>query len=238
MNLVVDYGNTHAKVGIFTNGELTHQQSFGSDEELKSHLQSIDHEHIIVSSVKTDAQQILSWSASASKKLVLHHTLPLPVKIHYTTPHTLGVDRMAGVCGAHRLFPTETCLVIDAGTCITYDIVDPVGNYWGGNISPGLNMRFKAMHTLTSRLPLIQPTENVLVVGDSTEHAMQSGVILGIEQEMRGMIKLFEQKFGPMRVILCGGDTSFFENRLKNSIFASPELVLVGLNSILEHNVQ
>jgi type III pantothenate kinase len=237
MNLVVDYGNSAAKVGIFDHQNLMEKQSFHDAAELRQFLNSYNANHLIISSVNTDAAEIASWSHASGLKLVLHHSLPLPINNLYKTPATLGVDRVAAVCGAQQLFPFNNCLVIDAGTCITFDFIDKENNYHGGAISPGLKMRFQAVHTFTARLPLITAIENPKLVGDSTETCIQSGVINGIVAELEGTIDQYRVKFGELQVILCGGDARFFENKVKASIFASPDLVLVGLNSILIYNV-
>ncbi|HEY9047008.1 MAG TPA: type III pantothenate kinase [Ohtaekwangia sp.] len=236
MNIVVDYGNSSAKVGIFDQRTLKEKHVFRSEVELKDFLQNFPADHFIISSVNTDAKTVSEWT-SAKKKFILRHTLPLPVQNLYATPHTLGVDRIAGVCGAQILYPATNCLVIDAGTCITYDFLDSEARYHGGSISPGLKMRFEAMHTFTARLPLVQVTENPPLTGNSTETCMQSGAIHGLTEEIDGIIRRYSEKFSGLVVILCGGDTAFFENRLKASIFAVPELVLSGLNSILLYNV-
>jgi type III pantothenate kinase len=164
--------------------------------------------------------------------------LPLPIKILYATPQTLGVDRIAGSCGALQLFPGKNTLVIDAGTCITYDFTDSSKQYYGGSISPGLKMRFQAVHTFTARLPLVSPAENPELIGNSTETSIQSGIVNGTVAEIDGIIDRYRQKYPDLQVILCGGDGPFFENKLKASIFASPDLVLIGLNSVLIHNVR
>jgi type III pantothenate kinase len=161
----------------------------------------------------------------------------MPLKILYKTPATLGVDRLAAACGARALFPLQHCLTIDAGTCVTFDFIDMDGNYYGGAISPGMNMRFQALHTFTARLPLVSPAGEANLIGDSTESSIRSGVINGLAAEIDGIIHQYQLKFEGLRAILCGGDALFFENKLKASIFASPELVLVGLNSILIYNV-
>ena len=237
MNLVIDYGNTSAKVGIFEREKLVDKHVFTSPGDLKKFVEKIQAENAMISSVTTDAAMIASWIMNAKKKFILNHTLPLPIKNRYATPATLGVDRLAGACGARHLFPNENCLVIDAGTCITFDFIDIKGNYLGGGISPGLSMRFQAVNTFTAKLPLVLPVDNPKLIGDSTESCIQSGVINGILQEIEGTIEEYKKKFMPLKIILCGGDTVFFENNLKASIFASPELVLSGLNSILTHNV-
>jgi len=236
MNIVVDYGNSSAKVGIFDKDQLAKQVTFSSAEELKTFLQNFSASGIIISSVARDATEVAAWATNIKRKYILNSTLPLPVKILYATPETLGVDRIAGVCGAQQMFPGEPCLVIDAGTCITYDFLDRQGSFLGGGISPGLMMRFQAVHTFTSKLPLVKPVEKVNLIGDSTEHCIQSGVINGLAEELNGIIRRYQGEFDGLRVILCGGDARFFENILKGPIFAVPELVLSGLNSILNYN--
>lgn len=236
MNLVVDYGNSAAKVGIFNHQSLVETHTFAMAGDLQKFIQQANADNILVSSVKEDPASILV-DATAKNKFVLTAELPLPVKNKYATPKTLGMDRIASACGAYQLFPGENALAIDAGTCITYEFLDNEGSYRGGGISPGLSMRFKAVHTFTAKLPLIYPKENVSLIGDSTETSIQSGVINGLLAEIEGIIARYQKEFGSVRVILCGGDARFFENQLKASIFASPELVLIGLNSILNYNV-
>lgn len=237
MNLVVDYGNTSAKVAIFDQSKLVEKLTFTSKEELQRLLLASTAENFIVSSVNADAEQICDWAVHAKQKFVLTHKLPLPITLLYSTPHTLGVDRIAGACGAVQLFPGFNCLVIDTGTCITYDFTDEKGNYHGGGISPGLMMRFKAVHTFTARLPLVNPTDAPELIGNSTETSIQSGIIYGMMEEIEGIIERYRTNYPDLKVILCGGDAAFFENKLKASIFASPDLVLFGLNSVLIHNV-
>jgi type III pantothenate kinase len=237
VNLAVDYGNSSAKVAIFDQQRLVEKQAFASAGDLKRFLQNSTAENFIVSSVTTNAETIAQWSR-AKKKLILSYALPLPVKILYATPHTLGVDRIAGSCGGIQLFPGRNTLVIDAGTCITYDFTDSSGQYFGGSISPGLKMRFQAVHTFTARLPLVTPAENPELIGNSTETSIQSGVVNGTVAEMDGIIDRYRVKYPDLQVILCGGDGPFFENMLKASIFASPDLVLIGLNRVLTHNVR
>jgi type III pantothenate kinase len=237
VNLVIDYGNSSAKVGIFNQHMLTSQHVFPSLEKLKEFIQHFSAENLIISSVTADPKIISEW-ANANRKFILHHTLPIPIHNRYATPSTLGVDRLAGVCGAEHLFPNENCLVIDAGTCITFDIIDKDRNYLGGSISPGLNMRFQAVNTFTAKLPLVHPVDQQAeLIGNSTESCIQSGIMNGILAETDGLIIQYQKKFSDLRVILCGGDTVFFENNLKASIFAIPDLVLSGLNSILIYNV-
>lgn len=236
MNLVVDFGNSSAKVGIFDQANLIEKYILSANE-LETFLSISTSENIIVSSVSQDSQEILAWSTASKNKFILTHTLALPIQNLYSTPETLGVDRIAAVCGAQSSFPNQQCLVIDMGSCITYDYLDGLGQYHGGSISPGLSMRFKAVHTFTAKLPLVKPLADPELIGKTTDANIQSGVVNGLTEEIKGIISLYQQKFGDIKVILCGGDALFFENKLKGLIFAIPELVLIGLNSILSHNV-
>lgn len=237
MNLAVDYGNSSAKVAIFDQHELKEKHTFVRPDDLQRFLSTSSAENLIISSVTAEAE-VIATGSKARNKFILSHTLPLPVKILYATPQTLGVDRIAGSCGALQLFPGRNTLVIDAGTCITYDFTDSSKQYCGGSISPGLKMRFQAVHTFTARLPLVNPAENPELIGNSTESSIQSGIVNGTLAEIDGIIARYRQKYPDLQVILCGGDGPFFENKLKAAIFASPDLVLIGLNSVLIHNVR
>jgi type III pantothenate kinase len=235
--LVIDYGNSAVKVGIFDHQTLMEKHTFSSEVDLISFLQGIKADHAIISSVKTNSEVVTSWLKNSGKTFVLSPQLPLPVTNLYKTPDTLGVDRLAAVCGAMQVFPLQNVLVIDAGTCITFEFVDKRGNYHGGAISPGMQMRFQAVHAFTARLPLVKSPGLPDLIGGSTETCIQSGVVNGLLAEIDGIINRYRSEFEGLQVILCGGDAAFFENKLKASIFASPELVLVGLNSILIYNV-
>ncbi len=237
MNLVLDYGNSFAKVGVFEKHELKQSLSFSNAEELKFFLQNFSAENFILSSVTHEAAPTLAWVNHIKRKLVLTPALPLPIQNLYDTPLTLGVDRIAGACGANQQFPGLHCLIIDAGTCVTYDFLDKQGNYRGGGISPGLKMRFQAMNAFTAKLPLADIIEDPPLIGTSTESCLQSGAINGMIEEINGIIMRYRREFKDLQVILCGGDARFFENKLKAPIFALPELVLSGLNSILIYNV-
>ena len=237
MNLVLDYGNSFAKVGVFEKDELKQNLSFSDVGELKFFLQNFSAENFILSSVAQEAASALGWVSHIKRKFVLTPTLPLPIKNLYATPQTLGVDRIAGACGAHQIFPGLNCLIIDSGTCVTYDFLDKKGNYHGGGISPGLKMRFQAMNAFTAKLPLADIIEDPPLIGATTETCLQSGAINGMIEEINGIISRYRREFEDLQVILCGGDARFFENKLKAPIFALPELVLSGLNSILIYNV-
>jgi type III pantothenate kinase len=238
MNLVVDSGNTRFKVGVFDGSILTQKDYFILPEELNEFMTKNSFDHVLVSSVNHDPHEILTWSATTGKKIVLTSSLAFPITISYATPATLGVDRIAAACGAFDLFPEQDCLVIDAGTCLNYEFISHKKIYQGGGISPGISMRFEAMHAFTTKLPLVKPTNAVNLIGDSTETCMQSGVMNGIVAEVEGIIERYKTRFPNLKVILCGGDYSFFENRLKPPIFVTPDLVLCGLNRILCHHAE
>jgi type III pantothenate kinase len=235
MNLAIDGGNTRFKAATFSAMHLEKTYSFLNAEELKDFLVHHTFDNAVVSSVSLDGNELLSW-IKASNKFLLTHSLPLPIRIRYKTPETLGVDRIAAVCGAIEIFPDSDSLVIDAGTCITYDFVDRHGNYEGGAISPGIEVRFEALHTFTERLPLVIKEGDLQLIGDSTETCIRSGVLNGVVAEMEGIIIKYKELYPDLGVVLCGGDSFFFENKLKPTIFAAPDLVLSGLNRILLHN--
>ncbi|NOS94149.1 MAG: type III pantothenate kinase [Cyclobacteriaceae bacterium] len=235
MNLVVDVGNTRIKAATFEEDRMVASFQFEHLIALREKLGSQIFQHVLISSVnQPDAD--FDFIQPTGKKLILSPQLPLPIKNVYATPQTLGVDRLAGACGAYAIFPGKNCLVIDAGTCINYEFIDESGTYHGGAISPGIDMRFKAMHTFTARLPLVQRKADADLVGNSTETCMQSGVMNGVVAEVENTIEKYREKYPSVVVLLCGGDAPFFENRLKPTIFAAPDLVLKGLNRILRYN--
>ncbi len=235
LNLVIDCGNTLIKVAAFDGRAIKEKFVFFNEGELKSFLEDKSFRHVLVSSVSVSAEEVLNWT-TAQTKLQLNTSLSLPIQILYKTPTTLGVDRIAAVCGAIDIFPNQNCLVIDAGSAITYDFIDDRRNYLGGAISPGILMRFKALHTFTERLPLVNATENFELIGHSTETCIQSGVLNGVIEEMDGCIENYKKLYPGLGVVLTGGDTLFFENKLKQPIFAARDLVLSGLNRILQHH--
>jgi type III pantothenate kinase len=238
MNLVIDSGNTRIKAALFNNTALVLKESFGNVADLNVFLKSVEFTHVLVSSVSTNPQEILTIINNSGKKLILNYQLPLPIKINYATPHTLGMDRIASACGAFEVFPNQHCLVIDAGTCINTEFIDNSGTYQGGSIAPGITMRFKAMHTFTQSLPLLTASAQAPLTGNSTEACMQSGVLNGALAEVNGMIEQYQQQYENLKVILCGGDYPLFENKLKHAIFVAPDLVLTGLNRILRYHAE
>jgi type III pantothenate kinase len=241
MNVVIDIGNSRQKVGLFQGPQLLEKHIFSNAADTLSLLSGrpLAIETILISSVVALSREFTdSISARCSRMLMLSPTLPLPVKINYRTPQTLGVDRLAAVCGAFQLFPNTNCLVVDAGTCINYELLDAAGVYQGGIISPGVFMRLQAMHHFTDSLPLLQPEQNPHWLGSDTASCMQSGAVVGACQEINGFIHRYQQSYPNLKTILTGGDAPFFESQLKPSIFVAPDLVLEGLNRILMHNAE
>jgi type III pantothenate kinase len=239
MNLVIDLGNTAAKIAWFEGNNLQEFQYNILENELLQLIRTRQPSHTILSSVRKDIDKLIEEIEKNTHLITLQSSTYAPFQNRYATPHTLGVDRIAGVVGAKTLHPDKPCLVIDLGTCITFDFIDAENNFWGGNIAPGLQMRFKAMQHFTAKLPLIELTETdyETLTGNSTRQAMLSGVVLGITFEIEGYIRNYQQKYPNLVTIACGGDAIFFETKLKPAIFAIPNLTLVGLNRILQYNV-
>ena len=241
MHLAVDIGNTKTKVAWFNNQELSGSKVFDafSEEELWRFVDAEQYSKIIVSTVKKLSVNFLERCAK-SEILLFSQSTPLPILVHYATPATLGLDRLAAAVGAQARFPKQNVLVFDFGSCITTEFVSAQGVYCGGAIAPGLNLRFKAMHTFTDKLPLIPAGSPTLptLTGDSTESCMQSGVVNGILFEISGSMAAYDAEYKDLKVIFTGGDASYFESLLNMNIFAYPYLVLRGLNVILEYNAR
>ena len=193
----------------------------------------------ILSSVSAVDQSVIDvFMQKAAHFMELTAETPVPIRNLYKTPETLGKDRLAAVVGAFSLFPNKDILVIDAGTALTIDFIDSEGNYHGGNISPGLNMRFRALHDYTKKLPLLSQECEYQLIGDTTASAIASGVKNGIIFEVEGYINHFVKKFPQLVTILTGGDGIFFENKINKHIFAEPNLVFFGLEKIVLNNVK
>ena len=239
MNLVIDIGNTVAKLAAF-DGDTLLEVAYDSNQtlaQLPAFCRKYSFERAIVVTVidltnEADAQ----LSRLPFTLLWLNSTTPVPICNLYETPETLGYDRLAAVVAAQGQFPGRNLLVVDAGTCITYEFVDASGCYHGGNISPGMQMRFKALHHFTGKLPLVHPEGRMELMGKNTDTAMRAGVLKGIEYEIEGYIRMMRHKYPELLVFLTGGDDFSFDTNLKSIIFADRFLVLKGLNRILDYN--
>ncbi len=237
MNIVVDSGNTYSKVGWFEGDALIRHEGRLSFSELVDVLRVSVADRILYASVGRPLEEFRGAVQPFAPILHLDNQTPLPITKNYDTPATLGVDRLAAAVGASALFPGEDRLVIDMGTCITYDYVDRAECFQGGAISPGMRMRFRAMHTFTERLPLVEPDASPALIGKSTRDAMLSGVMNGLAAELTGFIDRYRTTYPDCRVVLCGGDAPYFEKLLPAPVTVVAELVLIGLNRILNHNV-
>jgi type III pantothenate kinase len=239
VNLIIDIGNTVAKLAVFDDDNLL-EVFYDSNQTLES-LPAVCGKYPLSRAVVATVIELNETVENRLKSLPvpllqLDSTTPLPIKNLYETPQTLGYDRIAAVVGAYQNFPGRDILVIDAGTCITYEFIDSLGRYHGGNISPGVQMRFKALHQFTSKLPLISAEGRMTQLGKNTETAIRMGVLQGVEYEMLGYIETMRHKYPELLVFLTGGDEFSFDTNLKSIIFADRFLVLKGLNRILNYN--
>lgn len=239
MNLIIDIGNSVAKLAIFDKGELVEvfRGSNHSLDCLPMLCSRYTLEQGIIASVITLSNTIKKQLEQLPFKIIeLNYNTPVPIVNLYQTPQTLGMDRLAAVVAASWLKPGHDVLVIDAGTCVTYDFIDAENQYLGGNISPGMRMRFKALNVFTDKLPKISSKGEIPLYGQSTETAIRAGVVRGLELEMAGYITLLKKNYPRLLVFLTGGDEFSFDTNLKSIIFADRFLVLKGLNRILSYN--
>jgi len=240
MNLVIDIGNTQIKVAVFQQTILIFKDQFHSDEVISRVLsitEQYDIKRAIISHVTNLDRSVILELEKMVNLIELNPQTKLPFANKYLTPKTLGVNRLALVAGAKGQFPDKNVLVIDAGSCITLDFLNHDGIYMGGDISPGIEMRYKAVNHYTANLPLLKKTEILPELGDSTENAIHRGILNGVIQEIEGVISQYKRKYQKLTVVLTGGDTIFLAKNLKSSIFAIPNFLLEGLNSILIHNI-
>jgi type III pantothenate kinase len=242
MNLAVDIGNTDIKTYLIKEGTIV---KIDTGNKVKSILSSYPVQNAIISSVVADHKSLINILKKQSNLFILSSSLPLPIKIKYRSPKTLGNDRIAAAAAAFKLLPKKNVLVIDAGTCIKYDFINAKGEYQGGSISPGLLMRYKALNDYTAKLPLIKPRFIKDFTGHSTEESILTGVQHGITNEISGFVALYSKKFKDLQIVLTGGDSGFIQKLLNNGfaaglnfpIFAVPNLTGIGLNEILEYNL-
>jgi type III pantothenate kinase len=230
--ITIDEGNTITKLALFEGYDLVLKENNVSVERVLELASNCD--RLIVSSVKKDSE----YGALAEKKdvLVLNSTTPIPVSNCYKTPNTLGNDRIALVVGATVHYSGHNVLVIDSGTCITYDFINAEQEYLGGSISPGIRMRYSALHQYTSQLPMLKTEEKAALIGGDTEESIHSGVINGVLAEIDGVIQRYIEQYPDVKVVVTGGNVKLFDKGLKNTIFASPNLLMEGLNKILDYN--
>lgn len=235
MIIAIDSGNTASKVGVFEHANLVAIHEKTSYDDLIGLVRKLDPARIIICSVKIPVSDFIR-DLPADKLFLFDHQTAFPVRILYRTPQTLGLDRIALAVGAWTEFPGRNILVIGTGTCITYDFINSRGEYLGGGISPGIHMRLRSLHQFTANLPLVEFSADPPVIGDSSKNSILSGVVHGTLEEISGFIRYYRNNFKDLNVILSGGDVKFFESKLKDSIFAIPNLVLKGLYSLYTYN--
>jgi type III pantothenate kinase len=241
MNLIIDVGNTRTKLAVFNKSKLIHNESISKKNIVTSTQKVVKKfacKQAIISSVVFLKSVELNKIKSIINLIELNLETKVPFKNNYLTKQTLGVDRIALVANAAIKYPNKNVLIIDAGTCITYDFIDAKGIYYGGAISPGLQMRYNSLHKFTNSLPLLTPNYIDTFIGNTSKNSIHAGVLYGIINEIDSFIQLYKEKNNELTVVLTGGDTNFLANKLKNSIFANRFFLMEGLNSILIYNLK
>ena len=240
MNLIFDIGNTSTKVAIFDGRKkvISIRTKMFSCEKMEKMLGKYRLDRAIVSTVRDIPDFVIDLATHGIPHVhTLSHESRLPFRNNYETPETLGPDRIAAVAGACLAFPGKKVLIIDAGIAVTYDFLS--GRiYKGGNISPGLSMRFRALHRFTGKLPLVSTTEKYISPGRNTAEAITAGVTDGLIYEINEYIRTFQKKHAGIKVILTGGDSGYLKDRLGHKVTYMPDIVLDGLNYILEYNAK
>ena len=238
-SLVVDIGNHSMKLVLFVDDriELTETHTSDYKKNLLRFVNGHNYDRSILSSVDKSDPEIESILQDKNSLLVFKATVATPLKINYSTLESLGPDRVAASLAGWQLSGGGNVLVVVAGSCITYNIVDSNGTFVGGAISPGIHMRLEALNYFTGKLPLVAMNGEYPLTGQSTETSIRSGVLNGVINETKGMIEAYKTEFPSLKIVVSGGDGAFLAEALKNGIFARPELVAEGLNTILNYNV-
>jgi type III pantothenate kinase len=242
LNLVIDIGNSVSKGAVFEGQSCKYvltRDNIRAADILALLRDYPDIVHAIVSTVRKEQPSFTGLLEDKGVSvLLLDHQTPLPIRNRYRTKKTLGYDRIAAAVAANARFPGQEILILDMGTAITIDFISAENEFRGGNISPGMLMRFRSLHEFTGRLPLVEPAHQDALLGDNTENAIRAGVQNGIIFELDGYINEQKKRYPRLRVLMTGGDAVFFDKKLKNSIFVDLNLNLYGLHRILEYNVE
>ena len=241
MKLVLDIGNTNVKSAVYNSNDLVEQKvvSLGDlGNVIDKMLIAYSPKYIIASSVSVTKEELSVLIDDRAEWFLFDNMIDLPISVEYQTKNTLGSDRLAGLMGVFGKYPKKNVLVIDAGTCITYDLLTYDNRYFGGSISPGMEMRYKSLNKFTKNLPLLSPKMDISLVGQTTEDSMHSGVVKGVTYEIEGVINAYKDRFGSLVVVFTGGDAKNFVTEVKNTTFADLNLVLNGLNKILDYHYQ
>ena len=236
--LCFDFGNTRLKAALFVDAVLE-ELIFLDDESpgsVKALIDRLHPQNTILASVIEHDPIIEELLSSQTKFLKLTHLAKLPFTIAAAKPETIGPDRLALAAAAVDFYPGKNNLVIGLGTCITYNFINKYHQFIGGAISPGLEMRLRALHHFTAKLPLVTAEWNVPLIGYDTNTHILSGVIIGMAKEIDGIVNAYEEKFSNFNVLLTGGDMDILGTHLKKNVFADPELMFKGLYAIAESN--
>ena len=237
--MIIDIGNTVAKLVAFDGDEPVEEIRTCNDSlsALGAFATKYAFTHGIVGTVKGLTAEAEEQLRSLKIPILrFSHQTPVPITNRYKSPETLGADRLAAAVGASSLKPGKDLLIIDAGTCVTYEVIDAKGNYWGGNIAPGMQMRLRSLNEFTAKLPLVSAEGDVSGMGYDTETAIRSGVLRGMKYEIEGYIRSMRRKYPHLLVFLTGGDKINFDTTIKSIIFADKFIVPRGLNKILDYN--
>lgn len=239
MKLAIDIGNSRAKFAVFEGNDILFSGE-SSHDELRNELHNLALKHpklnkgIVADVTKRGASLLANWEIFPL--FYLNHQSKLPITINYLTPQSLGIDRIALASAGRNLFPHSNILIIDAGSCITFDFLDANHSFLGGSISPGISMRYRALNDYTAALPRLKPQRPKNLVGKSTSQAIHQGVVGGVIAEIENQIKRFKKEYENLTVILTGGDAEFLFKQLKSGIFVRQNFLLEGLNAILDQN--
>ncbi|MFV5693902.1 type III pantothenate kinase [Flavobacterium sp. LB3P122] len=242
MILAIDVGNTRIKAAVFE-GDILVENFVFVKNELQKNIHNILKKYkkitdLVVSSVGDVEKQSFLEFENDLKVHFISHENPFPFINCYATPKTLGVDRMILAAGATIQFPNQNRLVIDAGTCVTFDFTDENNNYLGGAITPGLRLRYESLHNYTAKLPLLPLEDPKDLIGKSTSESIHSGVANGLVYEIDGFIDEYRARYSNFIIILTGGDTEFLAKRLKNTIFANSNFLLESLNQTFQYKIK
>ena len=236
---VLDLGNTIFKVGVFFNGILEKVERIPYDqiEKARDILNANEFTPVFISSVVSD-ELTKKVCKIFSNAILFRRDLKLPISIEYDSVQTLGLDRICNAVGTFMTSKGKKTVSIDIGTCIKFDYIDEKGIYWGGSISPGIDLRFKSMNDYTGNLPLIKDKENAKLVGNSTINSMKSGVMNGIQAELNQFMKMYNEDYQDLMFFVTGGDAVYFDFPLKNNTFVDENLTLKGLYEIYKFNAE
>ena len=236
MLLTIDIGNTRIKCAVFEQHRLIEYFVFekeNAEKKIKKILINYPKiSHGVTSSVGKVEEEIIKMLEKRISVEKINHETPIPFQNLYATPTTLGIDRIVLAAGATLKFPNQNRLVIDAGTCITFDFIDSDNQYLGGAISPGLSLRLKALHNYTAKLPLLEAAYPEKFIGNSTNQSILSGVVNGISHEINGFIGQYIESYKDLTIILTGGDAIFLAKNIKNTIFANSNFLLESMNEL------